>query len=141
VAAFQHPEDYTGAVGCLGIVVGLPAILFMHQLGSPVARMLLAFFLMLIVFSFWLSGKRPSKDVSDTPHARTLPYRNEQEIRAKLRPGVRFKAHGSAGTPMEGTCYGFIDDDTIDAYVGYADQAGGRERGPFPISHIDSVGE
>jgi hypothetical protein len=67
------------------------------------------------------------------------PSKSRKAIASKLRPGVRFRAHGSMGTAMEGRCIRIIDDDTIEAFIGYADQPGQRETGSFPISSIDSI--
>ncbi len=141
MAVFKHPEDFTGLVGCLGIAIGLPIALFMGTSRDPRVLGGLAACVALLVLSFRLSSKRPSKPVGSDDFIPSRPYRDEKAIRAKLKPGVSFKAHGSAGTPMEGICFAIIDDFTIEASVGYAAQPGRRERGPFPIANIDEVND
>lgn len=85
--------------------------------------------MLLIVIAWKVSGR-----VDDQ-----VRQKRHDEVLSKLRPGVWFKAHGSAGSPMEGRVIRIIDDHTIEAYIGYA-TGGPKEQGPFPISNIDSVG-
>ncbi len=138
---FKHPEDYAGAIGCLGLLIALPVIFFAGSFRSPLSLALLGAFLALFVLAVWMSSKRPDAPAREKGAEGRRPFRDERLIRDRLKPGARFKAHGSMGTPMEGICLRIIDDRTIEARVGYADQPGVREHGPFPIANIDEVEE
>ncbi len=123
---FQSTSDVLGGIGCLVLLVSL-VLLFTKGIYRD-WRAVAGFVLACIAYWKWLTWAGESEST-----------KSKKAILAKLRPGVRFRAHGSMGTAMEGRCIRIIDDDTIEAYVGYADRPDGRETGPFPISSIDAI--
>jgi len=64
----------------------------------------------------------------------------EHEILQRLRPGVRFKAHGDGGKTLVGECIRIADDKTIEAFYTVKDSGSRREKGLIPIHKIFEVG-
>lgn len=126
----RRAENVLGIIGCAGLLVGVPAAFFLGRFTDWRVLAALAVFVLLIVAAFKASSRVDEQ----------VRQKRNEDVLSKLRPGVWFKAHGSAGSPMEGRVVRIIDDNTIEAYVGYAD-GGPKEQGPFPISNIDSVGD
>lgn len=64
---------------------------------------------------------------------------SKEEIMSKLKPKVRFKAHGSFGNVIEGECVRVINSNTIEAYCRSALSNNRWEKGTFPIDRIFEI--
>jgi hypothetical protein len=125
---WQRPFDVFVTFGCLTLLVATIVAIVMGLWRDWRIIAGLVAFLVVLIGVFW--------GVIKKENAKTA--KASQELLEKLGPGVYFRAHGSMGTPMRGRCIRVIDNYTIEASVGYADQSS-RETGPFPISNIDSI--